>query len=703
LRSSAHSIDYVVDDLARQLLSSDLLPAMNSKDFAQSIIRISKDQTWSLAAAVLFDVAGKMLPGSQKVLDAIAKQISRELAESAPPSMIKALREKAPQDLLIGFISILAALNDRGVSGTIIVDQVEAASEAVREKLLGLAVEVPTSWNILFVVNDELPEGITFLRTTWPRLAYEGGIQVTVHPLRVDDLEMWCLDERGSAPSLLELQSVLSNCEGRPLLLREWVSGASTQAEVTNIWERLGPYYSHRLNSLSREARALVRALALLPTRSAFSLTLIRYITKVTSASAAFEIVEELIGAQFLEAINTEDTYKFVHEITRRQVLMSTPQGVSKEAAATVGSAVKMLAPGASDLQQRYTLAILEYKAEDYAEFLPNALTAAKGLLETESYTTALELYQDCFSIPSEMITTEFSSEAQIGAAEVMYATGYYGDGLEFLKQAEAWPASARARALLTRGKLLLRLTRFPESLTALKNARLEFSRLASSEGLIQCDKEEITILRDLGHYTLAVDKTRSLLAQAQESGVSETVLGSCYRAMARSLAFTGPLSDALEYAERAHDIATSSGSALHVGNARLAFGEAYRLANVPVQAVSHYQAAAQTALALGNRDSYLWSSLGLADCYLISGDVADAQNILRPIGDIVGLSPNRYPLVYLHWQLCSLSNKFILGEDVNEELHVTIRQYAELGIEWPREYAEILLTRGPVTPKRFG
>lgn len=703
LQSSAHPIEYVIDDLARQLLSSDLLPLMTSRDFARSIVRIAKDHTWSLAAAILFDVASKTLPNSRHIIEMIAKQISRELAETAPPSMIKALRERAPQDLLAGFINILAALSDSGILGTIIVDQVETASEIVREKLLGLAVETPAKWSVLFVVNDELPEGIAFLNTIWPRLAYEGGLQVTLRPLRVDDLERWCLDQRGSSPNLLELESVLGNCEGRPLLLREWVTGASTEAEVSNIWRRLGPYYSHRLNSLTREARSLVRALALLPTQSAFPLTLIMHITETSSATQAYEIVEELINAQFLESISTDDVYKFVHEITRRQVMMTTPQGVAKEAATAVARAMKMLYAVPVDSQQLYTFATLEYKAENYSDFLPNALSAAKSLLDTGSYSSALELYQECFTVPAQLLSAASEIEARIGTAEVMYGTGYYDEGLGFLKDADLWSPPARARGLLIRGRLLLRLARFSESLTALKNARLQYSQMTELEGTIQCDKEEITILRDLGRYTTATDKAHALVVQAQECDVSATVLGSCYRAMARSLAFTGPLHKALYYAQQAHDLAISTGSALHVGNARLAIGEAYRLAESPAEAISHYESAAETALALGNRDSYLWSSLGLADCYLTCTNLAEAQDILKPVGDIVGLSPARYPLVHLHWQLSELSIRSVLGIDVIRELYATVARYDNLGIDWPREYVERLLAGDSLAPKRFG
>jgi hypothetical protein len=233
VQSAAHPIDYLVDDLAHQLLTSNLLPSISAREFARSIAQIAKDNTWSLAAAALLDVVDKMLPGSQKAAQALGKQVAQELAEIAPPSMIKALREKAPQDLLVGLVNILAAINAAGIAGTIIIDQAEAASEAVREKLLGLAVEMPEKWNILLVVNDELPEGIAFLDTVWPRLAYEGGNQIVLNPLDAEDLEQWCLDKRGIAPSRLELESVVSNCEGRPLLLREWVAGASTDADIT--------------------------------------------------------------------------------------------------------------------------------------------------------------------------------------------------------------------------------------------------------------------------------------------------------------------------------------------------------------------------------------------------------------------------------------------------------------------------------------
>jgi tetratricopeptide (TPR) repeat protein len=444
--------------------------------------------------------------------------------------------------------------------------------------------------------------------------------------------------------------------------------------------------------------------LAVFPVQSSFSLPLISQISGGISISLAYEVVEELINTQFLEPAEEEDSYKFVHDITRRQVMMTTPHAVIKESAISLINAIRTIDRTPTGLEQLYTLATLEFRAENFPIFVSSALGTATRLLAAGSYSPALELFRECLALPAQQLDLSSEIEARLGMAEVLYGTGYYDEGLEVIGMADLWPSASRARGLLVRGRLLLRLTRFPESLAALEVARQQYQMLDQAEGILQCDKEEITILRDLGEYDAAINKSYRLMAKAREATASASVLGSCFRAAARSLAFTGRLDDALFYARQAYDLAMGSGSALEVGNARLAIGECYRLSESPTEAVAHYETAANTALALGNRDSYLWSLLGLADCYLMKGDASSAKASLRPVTEIVSLSSTRYPLIYLHWRLSELSIRSLLGVDTYQELQSTVAQYASLDIYWPRQYVERLVNGDHhLPPKQFG
>ena len=701
VESPAHTTDTLIDDLAGQLIASDIFPLTNPREFAQSIIRVARDKTWSIASAALLDLTGRILPGSRAVADELVKQISKELGQTAPHAMVKRLRSNASQDLIVGLLNILRALDQLGVPGSIIIDQAEASSETVREALLGIATQLPERWGMLIAVNDELPEGIDFINRVWPRLAYAGGLQIVLQPLGVGALEAWCLRERASVPGRIELESVISNCQGRPLLLREWVSGASGDAEIANIWQRLGPYYLRRLNSLSRDAKAVIRSLALLPAASKFPLPFIARIAGVSSNTQAFEIVEELVNAQFLEPDSEVDTYRFVHDVTKRQVTLATPRAVIKESAANVVAALKSLEQVQDDLQRRYEMAMLEYRAEDYSSFLVSALPTASDLKARGSYGPAIELYRAYFSVGAERMSSSAEIEARLGMSSVLHATGYYYEGLRFVENADAWPGLQGARGLLIRSKHLLRLDRFEEARATIASAQDRYSASDNYEGVMQCEKEDVTILRDLGRYQDAVAKATDLVSRASQYKVSQEVLASCYRALARSLAFTGPMEEAVAAGNQALGLALTT-SPSDVGNAHLALGEAYRLGDQSIQGIKHYDMAAQLALSVGNRDSYLWSMLGLSDCHFLLGDLSTAHNLLIPVGEIVRLSPSRYPLEHLHWRISSLAIDYLSGDDVFDLLMSTISAYAELGVVWPQTYVAKLTSGAPASAKLF-
>ncbi len=89
VESPAHTTDTLIDDLAGQLIASDIFPLTNPREFAQSIIRVARDKTWSIASAALLDLTGRILPGSRAVADELVKQISKELGQTAPHAMVE--------------------------------------------------------------------------------------------------------------------------------------------------------------------------------------------------------------------------------------------------------------------------------------------------------------------------------------------------------------------------------------------------------------------------------------------------------------------------------------------------------------------------------------------------------------------------------------------------------------------------------------
>ena len=101
VESSAHTVDHIVDDLASQIMSSELLPRIDHRQLARSIVKVARDKTWSIASASLLEVADHALPGSKAIAKTIADNVSDELGQTAPGAMLERLRSNTSPDLVV--------------------------------------------------------------------------------------------------------------------------------------------------------------------------------------------------------------------------------------------------------------------------------------------------------------------------------------------------------------------------------------------------------------------------------------------------------------------------------------------------------------------------------------------------------------------------------------------------------------------------
>jgi hypothetical protein len=113
--------------------------------------------------------------------------------------------------------------------------------------------------------------------------------------------------------------------------------------------------------------------------------------------------------------------------------------------------------------------------------------------------------------------------------------------------------------------------------------------------------------------------------------------------------------------------------------------------------AIEYYEKAILIANKIANRDSFLWSALGLSDALLLDGQHLKSQRTLDEVASIVKHADSLYPLEYLHWNLSQATLDFI-GKKINEEeMLLAATKYSSLKINWPLEYVKKIISEKPI------
>lgn len=707
--ASAETRDHVIRELASQLLSSPELPLSDPKQIAKGVLSAARDHTWSFAAAALLDGVGQAFPAIKTLAEAVGQSVRDELGNVSITGGLQTIRENATPDLLAGFIAVLGGLEASASRGVLMIDKLEAASGDVLDAVTAIATNCPSGWTVILSVNDEIPEGIDCLHRTRPVLTYHGAIQVQLESLTDDAVADWYSSTRGERPSRQEVRLVNQWCQGRPLMLRDWVSGLSRTGDLRDVWKRLGPYYDQRVAALPEKEKGLVRTLALLPPGLDFTLALVSAVLGNCSVQEAYSAVEGLIAANFVEVVDAHDgTFRLVHDVTRLQLLNGLPSPLKTAMALQLAAAVSAREYSSlfseTGWGSSYTLAQLYRTGGDSRSFLDNALPAARELASRGAHGVAGGLFEGVLALNSTTLNRENELEARFGLAQAQLNGGLYEDALATLAAVATWPEEHEYGVKWLQAKLLLRLNRYDRALALLDEAEAGFQVGGQLDRVAQCRKDRITILRDLGHYELASSTATDLFdwwgAVDPEQRFPAT-WAACARALARSLAFTGPLQSAQTAVSNAHLFAERGGDQSDIGNAYLAEGEVLRLGGLPQRAVGSYAAAADIARTLGNRDSLIWALLGEVDSHLLTGQAMTAKTALAELEGMVLPDPSRHPLETLHFRLSAETQRVLAGEAVDSaELNDVVANYEKLGVLWPRGYVDSLLEGRILVPK---
>jgi tetratricopeptide (TPR) repeat protein len=689
------TLDLLLGSCAVQLADQVGLANVSGGGVPSAILRGLRTHPFSIASAALLDIAGHLLPASKRATEAAVKALADELAAERPDVLANQLIEAARRDLLGGLFALLDVLANNSITGALIIDGIEQGSTSVQSAVSALLRRAPVGWTVLCAINDETPEGIAAFNTIWPEVAAAGVDNVQLGPLDAAALDSWTRFYRGSAPSQDVLERVLNHCGGRPLHLSDWVHGRSIEAERQWVTSRLGPYYDARLRSLPVDARRLVRQVSLLPESWHVSLELCSTLLD-ESDTDALSVVDELCAAHFLEPLSsTLGSYRFVHEVAHVRVRETLPDSVARE-----GASALLAALGArTSVADRYAKARLAAIAGHSDALLSDGIATGNELIEAGSVRPALEVYRLTLAAAEPAGERRQQAEARLGIAEVLLHTGFYHDALDILETVDETPLPQRGKRSLLQGQAHIRLNSYEAATDALQRATDDFAQAGDEGGRLSALREQNTILRDLGRYQEAVEHAEMLLSQA--SAGSTLLRAACHRALARSLALSGRGDEGLEHAHAALRLADSAGSTRAVGNARLAAGECLRHAGHHNDAASEYRAAIGIAAALANRDSLLWSQLGLADALLLSDRRDEAASVLDEVAEVVETGDSRYPLEYCHWRLSKAVVDFLAGTGSTDSVRTAAGSYEILGVRWPIMYVDALIEgEAPPGPK---
>lgn len=712
IESQAHTLNHLLGQLTAQIVEQSLstLPSPRLTAIQKALNERPHEYIWALVSAAATDAAEKLAPNTKKTLETLVGIAGKAAGDSSPTALAERIRRAAQDDILASFFSLLNLLSKEDISGCIMIDRLEAGSEAVQDAVLAMSRCIPENWSLLVAVNDEIPEGLQTLAKIWPPFSYTGAEEFELGPLDVSALELWKNELSGNPGTIDEFYDVIENTGGRPLFLADWVSGVSTEAASRNVIRRLGAYYKQRLSLLSGKGKHLLQLLSLLPSRALLPFSLIRNIVAPQDPFDAYEVVSELEENNFLRKVDGgEDIYKLNHELISKYVARQLPKDTARAAANELLNAfVQSTARQDQQDQQDQRDSFVEIHLADLAgresDLLERAIPTAEQLVLTGSYAAAIEVYRKGLKAAEKVEEHLTAARARLGIAASLLDTGSYREALEVLGQVGmVEDQELQARALLIHGRVLIRLNSYDPAMVALEQAWAHYRELGQASGQIEAEKEVNTILRDLGRHEEAANQAAQLVETAQKERVHPLVQASCFRALARSLALTEEASASLKAGSRALDIARAEKSLRAEGNAHLARGEAYRHGRQLPQALAEYQLAANIAEKLANRDSWLWSLLGAADSLLLLDQLDEALARLADLGAILRGASKRYPLEYLHWRLSVEAVRFIKGGKSPRALRSSAAKYASLGIAWPSSYVEqITRSKTALVPKKM-
>jgi tetratricopeptide (TPR) repeat protein len=555
---------------------------------------------------------------------------------------------------------------------------------------------IPALWNVVVFANSEIPAGINARDRIWPEMAHDGAVELDIPSLSLEDVEYWIKDARQRQASIDEVQAALDATGGCPLYLSDWISGFADNAIRAKILGKTQEYYKQRIGKLDKDARHLLCTLSLLPDGERFDLSLCAKLIGNKTALEANDVLLTLAAARFVAVADAaQGVYRFIHDITQRSIRDGLSIQVKRDAARRLLSNIDRIYIDNAQRSLR-TVMLLDY-AGDEDSLSKEVKEMIPALMARGAYEAALHVFK--ISERHQSCVTDKS----IGA-EILWHLGYYNEALDQIGRVPPMSISSQneASAALLRGKILLRLNKYSDALAHFQTAKDFFSNNNDVSGIVSTLNEVNTIMRDVGCYDEAIKQSEDNISLALNSGaVDKRLLAQTHEACARSLAFSSRWNEGVLHAKEALRISETENLIKVKGNAYLSMAECFRHGNNNAAAIEQYERAIVIAQFISNRDSRIWSVLGLSDCYFMEEQYDRARSELKYVEQVVNNADDRYPLEYLHWKLSVATIDYVEHKIDDAALHSAALLYEKLKIKWPQDYCAKLAIH-QTTPKRM-
>ena len=695
ITSAAQSPAEVVQILATQLASSDSVQEATLGQYFSELGKRPIKNAYRVGIALLGDVAKAKLSSAEGTVKEIAAILSETDDAASTDAQAQALSEAGKDDLVLAFRQLLQSVASNGQRGSLAIDGLENASSAVVETTLALVADLPENWCIALAVNTERSDGPLVFTKISELLVYSGGEAVELRGLDKDGVLAWMENFNPAGRRDIEVETAIEVTQGRPLYLENWLSGTELDQVTLALGKKVAPAYQARFNKLSPPAQAYLSRLCMLPSGLSDIPAVASALGSDIADYNAVAVQTELKSARFLNA--GIDQRLRPHDEIRQQVSSILGESLQREVAQQILHQVEALDV---DVASREVEVLrLRANAGQAAQVRQEGEEVAARFLEysPEAAGQAYELIAE--SSQGEMVGEE-SSNLLLNRAKAMIGVGKYPAAIDFIDQADA---NISAKELVLRSnqirlKAMLRLNRYAEAQTIADQVLRLLPKDADIQ-YIETLRILNTIHRDLGDAENAISTAKELKKLYNTSTLADREASRVWRSLARTYAIFRP-KKSVRAAKESLRLAKRSGILRDLGNAYLAVGEARRHTGRFKKAEEAYEKAIQSALALGNVDSLLWSVLGKADAEMLAGDLEAARTSLEQLEPFFSDNGRRHPLEAMHWQLSQLELSVAMNTASHTVASGLIEDYEKLGLLWPAQYIEQLLHAGKTVPK---
>ncbi len=572
----------------------------------------------------------------------------------------------------------LYAIADIAGGAVIAIDNFDSADNSLVGFIRFLIKERPPRVRILLAHNSEVGDN-----SSWDNVVADlragGGKLMQLRSLDQSAVSSWFQDIFGRNPTSSELEELLAETHGRPYSI-DLAFRALREGNSGGVKSDYSGYYERSRRRLSKDARAVAELLALLSRDTLIDSDLLAYAAECLNIDSLSSALDELIDQRLLRR---EDSYLgLAHSLAQETLQQTISQPRRSQLCQAWYTAVHQLP--VVELASASAVGLLPAIVDPLCDNRSPSDVVQIGtrLIESGQVRAGLEFVDRSWRVADTGIgkADDVFNYAML-AAQTRLDIGRYREVDGPLAHAELMAGTADsklAQVEILRMKLALR-----------RNAYADLSPLAESirgrvfdDLRLQVERElvlnvALRDLMDLGELSASRDRLLELRAQSdldQQNSID--------RALARSSAKLGDSDSALAFANSALQSSNDLSSIRAVGNANLAFGEASRYRKDYASAMEGYAKAVAIARATGNRDSLLWSLLGIVAGCIEQDDGAAATGPLEELDALLGEPGYEHPLETAHTAL--LHSLYASSEETGTN---ALQLYKQLGVVWPEKY----------------